>query len=169
MSTVALVIAAKIFRDEEYLVPKAILEKHHIKVVTVSTTTGWAEGKLGARVKPDQLLAETDPNSLDALAFVGGGGAAQYFDDPVAHRLAREMVKAGKPLAAICCAPVILANAGLLQGKKATVWKDDAPEIIRMGAEYTGAIIEQDGLILTGNGPEAAEAFGNALAEMVLR
>lgn len=169
MKTVALVIAEKIFRDEEYLVPKAVLERQGIKVLTVSTTRSMAEGKLGAKVKPDQLIMETKTADLDALAFIGGGGAAQYFDDPIAHRLAHEMVAAGKPLAAICIAPVILAKAGVLRGKKATVYVDGAPELRANGAEYTGANVEMDGLILTGNGPEAAEEFGVILAEMVER
>lgn len=167
MPTVALVIAEKIFRDEEYLVPKGILEKRGIRVVTVSTTTGIAEGKLGAKVRPDQLIAETKTADLDALAFIGGGGASQYFDDSTAHRLAHEMVAAGKPLAAICIAPVILAKAGVLRGKRATVYVDGAPDLRDNGAEYTAALVERDGLILTGNGPEAAEEFGNMLAEMI--
>lgn len=115
--TAVLVIAEKIFRDEEYLVPKEVLEKAGIKVVTASTTTGWAEGKLGARVRPDILLSEVKAEEIDLLVFVGGGGAEQYFDDPVAHGLAKAMVAAGKPVAAICIAPVILARAGLLEGR----------------------------------------------------
>ena len=115
---VALVIAEKVFRDEEYQVPKKILLEKGIEVVTASTTTGWAEGKLGARVKPDLQINELKTEELDALVFVGGGGAAQYFDDPLAHQLARQMEEQGKVVAAICIAPVILARAGLLQGKR---------------------------------------------------
>lgn len=167
MRTIALVIAERVFRDEEYIVPKAILEQKGIRIITVSTTTGWAVGKLGARVQPDRLINDVDPKELDALAFIGGGGAEQYFDDPVAHKLARTILAEKKPLAAICIAPVILARAGVLQGKKATVYVDGRGDLERMGAEYTGNPVEKDGLVLTANGPEAAEAFGNALAEMV--
>ena len=169
MPTVALVIAERVFRDEEYLVPKEILEVRGIKVITASTTTDWAEGKLGARVQPDCLVSELNTDELDGLAFIGGGGASQYFDDPVAHKLARTMLSAEKPLAAICIAPVILARAGVLQGKHATVYIDGESDLQRMGAEVTSNPVEQDGWVLTGNGPEAAAAFGEVLTEMVLK
>lgn len=161
--TAVLVIAEKIFRDEEYLVPKEVLEKAGIKVLTASTTRGWAEGKLGARVRPDLLLSEVKTEEIDLLVFVGGGGAEQYFDDPVAHDLAKVMITAGKPVAAICIAPVILARAGLLKGKRATVYIDGAEELEKAGAVYTGKPVETDNLLVTANGPEAAEAFGREL------
>jgi protease I len=87
--TVALVIAAKMFRDEEYQVPKAILEKAGVSVITVSTTLGEAQGKLGLTVKPDLILAELTVTQADVLLFIGGGGSSQYFDDPAAHRMGR--------------------------------------------------------------------------------
>lgn len=167
MKTVALVIAERIFRDEEYLIPKSILEMNGIRVITASTTTGWAEGKLGARVQPDRLVSSIQPKELDALAFIGGGGAEQYFEDPVSHQLARGVLAQEKPVAAICIAPVILARAGVLQGKKATVFIDGKPDLDRMGAEYTDNPVERDGLVLTANGPDAAEAFGEALVDML--
>src|SRR5690554_8212910 len=106
--------------------------------MTASTTTGWAEGKLGARVRPDILLSEVKAVEIDLLVFVSGGGAEQYFDDPVAHGLAKASVAAGKPVAAICIAPLILACAGLLGWKRATVYVDGACELEKVGAVYTG-------------------------------
>lgn len=161
--TAVLVIAEKVFRDEEYLVPKDLLTKAGIKTLTASTTRQWAEGKLGARVRPDLLLNEVRPEAIDVLIFVGGGGAEQYFDDPVAHGLAKAMVFAGKPVAAICIAPVILARAGLLKEKRATVYVDGAEELKKAGAVYTGKPVETDGLLITANGPEAAGDFGREL------
>ena len=52
LKTVALVIAEKVFRDEEYQAPKEILESAGIEVLTVSTTLGKAVGKLGLEVTP---------------------------------------------------------------------------------------------------------------------
>ncbi|MBF8251641.1 MAG: hypothetical protein HW382_1269 [Deltaproteobacteria bacterium] len=69
MKTVVLVIAEKIFRDEEYQVPKDILSKAGIKVVTASTTTGEATGKLGLKVRPDILIGSIDTDELDALTL----------------------------------------------------------------------------------------------------
>ncbi|MGD9154484.1 MAG: DJ-1/PfpI family protein [Bacillota bacterium] len=167
--TVALVIAEKIFRDEEYQVPKALLEQAGVNVLTVSTTVGKAVGKLGLSVKPDLLLAKLSVSQADALLFIGGGGASQYFDDPTAHRLARDYAHSGKVVGAICIAPVILARAGLLAGKKATVFPDGRAALEQNGACYTGNPVEVDGLIITGNGPEAAAEFGRKAVELLMK
>lgn len=169
MKTVVLVIAEKIFRDEEYQVPKDILTKAGIKVITASTTTGEAIGKLGLKVRPDILVSQIEIEKLDALIFIGGGGASQYFNDPLAHRLAKEAEQKGKVFGAICIAPTILANAGLLQGRKATVFPsaDGIDALKRGGAMYTGSEVEVDGKLITGCGPEAAKKFGKRLLEML--
>lgn len=168
MKTAVLVIAEKIFRDEEYQLPKEALINAGVKVVTASTTISEATGKLGLKVKPDILISQIDIDKLDALIFIGGGGAEQYFHDPLAHRLAREAVKKEKILGAICIAPVILANAGLLKGKKATVFPSGSENLKKGGAIYTGGDVEIDGKLITGCGPEAATRFGEELVKMLL-
>lgn len=168
MKTAVLVIAEKIFRDEEYQVPKDILSKAGVNVITASTTTGKAVGKLGLKVKPDILISQIDIDKLDALIFIGGGGAEQYFHDPVAHRLAKEAVEKEKILGAICIAPVILANAGLLKDKKATVFPSGSENLKKGGAIYMGGDVEIDGKLITGCGPEAATKFGEELVKMLL-
>jgi len=167
MKSVVLVIAEKIFRDEEYQVPKDILIKAGVKVVTASTTTGDAIGKLGLKVRPDILISSIDTDKLDALIFIGGGGAEQYFHDPLAHRLAKEAAQKGKVYGAICIAPVILANAGLLKGKRATVFPSSSESLNRGGAVYTAGDVEVDGKLITGCGPEAAKKFGERLLELL--
>lgn len=167
MKKVALVIAEKQFRDEEYQVPHDLLQRAGFEVLTVCTSTNTAVGKLGLQVTPDTLLTELNPAELDALIFIGGGGSEQYFDDPLAHSLAQKTVELGKVLGAICIAPVILANAQVLVGKNATVFPDGASILQQNGANYTGRAVEVDGKIITGNGPEAAEAFSQALIRLL--
>ena len=72
-----------------------------------------------------------------------------------------------KIIAAICIAPVTLANAGILNGKKATVFPSGKNDLIRNGAKYTGDSVTVDGNIITANGPMAAEAFGKKIVEML--
>ncbi len=163
-----LVIAEREFRDEEYQVPKEVLSQAGIEVATASTTTQEAVGKLGLKVRPDLLVADLKPDDYGAIVFVGGGGAAQYFADAQVHALARDFAAAGKVVAAICIAPVILARAGLLQGKRATVFPDGIPELEKAEAVYTAQNVERDGRIITGNGPEAAEAFAREIVAQML-
>ena len=104
---------------------------------------------------------------FDGIFFVGGGGAAVYFEDNVIHNIARQFYDNGKLVSAICIAPVILANAGLLQNKKATVFPDGADALLQNGAIYTGNSVEVDGKIVTGNGPQAAKQFAEELLKIL--
>jgi len=167
MKKAALIIAENNFRDEEYQVPKEVLQENGIEVITASTTTNECVGKLGMKVTPDVLVADLKLTELDALIFVGGGGSEQYFEDPTAHQLAQDAFNLGKVVGAICIAPVILANAGLLKGRTATVFPDGKDTLAEKGANYTGGSVEVDGKIITGNGPEAAREFGEKLVELL--
>ncbi|MEK7825878.1 MAG: DJ-1/PfpI family protein [Nitrospirota bacterium] len=162
---VAMVIAPERFRDEEYAIPKEILEEEGVVVTTVSSKKDVAIGKLGLKVKPDLTLNDLKVKDYDALIFVGGGGAEEYWNSQKAHSLAIEAVQRKKVLGAICIAPVILANAGLLYGKKATVYESEIDKIKGKGAVYNGLPVERDGNIITANGPEAADQFGKAIVE----
>jgi protease I len=169
MKKALLIIAPVNFRDEEFLEPKDILEKAGVHVTVASSDTGTAKGKLGLEVQPDIALKDVRAADFDALVFIGGSGAIVYLDNPDAHRIAHEAVQLHKLLAAICVSPAILARAGVLKGVKATVFPDDAHELTENGAMYTGKIVEHDGDIITGNGPQAAKLFGHAIAEYLTK
>ncbi|HBN96082.1 MAG TPA: hypothetical protein DDZ66_07260, partial [Firmicutes bacterium] len=69
MKKVALVIAEKQFRDEEYEVPRDMLQAAGFEVLTVSTSKNVVTGKLGLKVTPDTLITEVVPEELHALIF----------------------------------------------------------------------------------------------------
>ena len=167
MKRVVMIIAKNDFRDEELLEPKAILEKNGIEVKIASTSLNIAKGMLGARVTPDILVKDINVKDFQAIVFIGGAGASQYWDDPVAHKLAQEAFSQGRIVAAICIAPVTLANAGILTGKRATVWPDEAGQLNLLQANYTGRPVEKDGNIITAAGPFAAREFGEELVEVL--
>jgi protease I len=163
----AIIIAENDFRDEELLKPKLILENHGIKVTIFSTTLKEVAGMLGATIKPDLLIKDLDVADYDVIIFVGGMGASQYWFDATAHRIAQKTVEAGKVLCAICIAPVTLANAGVLSGKKATVWRSEMRKLTEAGAIYTGAPVQVDGDIITADGPRAAQEFANTIIKIL--
>lgn len=164
MSKVLFVIAHEGFRDEECFQPKEVLKNH--EVVIASTETSPATGSLGGRITPDITIDEALDriSDFDAVVFVGGPGANVYFDDPVAHKIAQN---AKNVLAAICIAPVTLAKAGVLEGKRATVWDDgqgtQAKILEDNGASYVAEDVVVDGKLITANGPKAAKKFGEAV------
>ena len=113
------------------------------------------------------LAKDIKVDDFDGIFFVGGGGASVYFEDETVHNIARQFYDNGKIVSAICIAPVILANAGLLQNKKATVFPDGADALLQNGAIYTGNDVEVDGQIVTGNGPQAAKHFAEELLKLI--
>ena len=164
---VLMVIASSKFKDEEYAVTRNILERKGAKITVASSKLSEAEGMGGAKVKPDIVLGKVDVDDYDCVLFVGGVGAQEYFGNKTALKLAKEAFVRGKVVAAICIAPVILANAGILNGKKATVWPSMIDALERNGANYTGADVEVDGRIVTGNGPRAVHKFADAVATAI--
>ncbi len=165
MKKVVMIIAENNFRDEELFKPREIFLKEGFSVKVASTSLNEASGMLGGKFTPEMLVKDIDVKDFDAVVFVGGGGAEQYWDDPLAHKIARDAVSQKKVLGAICIAPVILARAGVLRDKIATAWAPDSGHLTALGVNYTGEQVEQDGKIITGSGPKAAEAFGRKIAE----
>lgn len=164
---VVMIIASKDFRDEELARPKALLEAEGAEVNLASSNMEPVKGMLGSKVKPDMLYSQIKPDEYDAVIFVGGVGASQYWNDKTAHSLAREALEAGKIVGAICIAPVTLAQAGILKDKKATVWPSEAGRLKAKGAVYTGASVTVDGKVITADGPESADAFGQAIIKVL--
>jgi protease I len=166
---VLFIIAPKDYRDEECFYTKEEIETRGITAVIASTSPGEKSGMLGGTIKAEIALSEAKPEDYDAVVFVGGTGSSVYFNDPLAHKIAKEAYSAGKIVGAICIAPVILANAGILKGKKATVYPADAgiSALKKAGASYTGKLVEADGRIITGSGPEAAREFGKRIAAAI--
>jgi len=165
---IAIIIAYKDFRDEEYFIPKEVLENAGAEIKTASTKKGTAIGADGGEVEIDLLVSEINPADFDAIVFIGGPGALKYLDNEDSYQLAKETISQNKVLAAICISPVILAKAGVLEGKKATVWSspmDRGPVKIleNNGAIYQDESVVVDEKIITGNGPAAAEEFGETI------
>ncbi len=167
---IAYIIAQKDFRDEEYLKPKAIFEKMGYKVDSASIEKGKAYGKLGAVADVDIAIKDLEPEKYDAIVIAGGPGAVELGRSEELLELIREAYKKGKIVAAICIAPMILAKSGILENKTATIWNGNGKQseaLESYGASYSLEPVVVDGNIVTANGPEAAEDFGEAIVELL--
>ena len=167
---ILMIIAFRDFRDEEYFLPKEIFEKEGFVVKTASTKKGTALGAEGEEVEVDFSLDEVDISQFDAVLFVGGPGALKYLDNEKSYQIAKETLNQEKILGAICIAPVILAKAKVLKGKKATVWSSPLDKtgikiLKENGAEYLAQDVVQDGKIITANGPQSAKKFAEKILE----
>jgi protease I len=162
---VVMIIAPQNFRDEELLEPKQILSEKGAEVKVASSSLETAGGMLGAEVSPDMLISDIKPDQWDAIVLIGGTGAIKYWDDSSIHSMLGEAVNQNKIVGAICIAPVTLANAGILSGKKAAVYSSEIQKLKVKGAVCTGKDVEKDGQIITASGPQAATEFGDAIAQ----
>ena len=161
---VVMIIAPQDFRDEELIEPQGVLHERGAEVKVASRSMEIAKGMLGAQVKPDILVGDIKPGDWDAIILVGGGGSSVYWDDSLVHSMLKEAVKQDKIVGAICIAPVTLANAGILSGKKATVYSSETQRLKDKGVECTGKDVERDDNLITASGPKAAKGFGEAIA-----
>jgi len=164
---IAIIIAQKDYRDEELEVPKRLFEESGAEVTVASRALKEAVGMLGGRTMPDTTVDRIDVSAYAGIVFAGGAGAAEYWDDPVAHAIARRAVQEGKVLGAICFGPVTLANAGVLKDRAATVWPSESSRLIAGGADYRKVPVQVDGTIVTADGPSSARAFAAKFLEML--
>ncbi|HID93896.1 MAG TPA: DJ-1/PfpI family protein [bacterium (Candidatus Stahlbacteria)] len=162
---VLMIIASKNFRDEELETPMSILKTQGARVTIASSSLDTATGMLGAKATPNILITDVNVADYDAIIFVGGSGASEYWNDLTAHEIAKRAVEQNKILCAICIAPVTLANAGVLEGRKATAWSSEKDKLELKGATYTGTSVQVDGNIITANGPAAAKEFGETIVK----
>ena len=189
---IAIIVAFRDFRDEEYFVPKEISEGAGGEIKTASNKIGKAIGVEGGEVEINLLISEINMaefddlqrksshnsiqsiSSFDAVVFIGGPGCLENLDNENSYKVAKDTVSQGKVLASICISPVILAKAGVLEGKKATVWSSPMDRSSVRTLEENGAIYQDtpvvvDGKIITGSGPDAAEEFGKAIIEVLTK
>ncbi|MFN3301687.1 MAG: DJ-1/PfpI family protein [Patescibacteria group bacterium] len=169
---VVLIVAFQNYQDLEYNGVRKVLEGNGAEITIASSSKGEARGVLGGKILVEKNIKEIDLNDFDALVFIGGPGASEYFENKDVHQLVQEAVKKEKILGAICISPVILAKAGILFGKKATVWSslvDKSPieELKKNGAIYLDEDVVVDGKIVTANGPKAAEKFAQAIVNLL--
>ena len=159
------VFLAEGFEEIEALTPVDVLRRAGLSVKTVSIMDKQVVvGAHGIPVLADMMFADVDSEDAEMILLPGGLPGATNLD---AHEGLAKMIldfaKAKKSLAAICAAPLVFGNRGLLQGKKATCYPGF--ETYLQGAEYTAALVEKDENFITGKGPGAAMEFAFAIVE----
>jgi 4-methyl-5(b-hydroxyethyl)-thiazole monophosphate biosynthesis len=136
-----------------------------LPVETVSITgTAIVESAHAVGIRADRLLSDIDFNQADMLVLPGGLPGSTNLDAcaPLTRAISAHFA-AGRPVAAICAAPLVLGHLGILRGKKATCYPGVEGELA--GATYTAAIVERDGNVITGKGPAAAFEFGYTIVD----
>lgn len=116
-----LVIVFDGIEEVEALAPVDILRRAGAHVVMANVTgASIVEGRNGIRFQADQSLSETDSSPFDMVILPGGPGVLPLAANAAVEKLIKTFYRQSKLIAAICAAPKILAQAGLLHDRPAT-------------------------------------------------
>lgn len=173
---ILMIVAHEGFNPAEYRIPQKLFERSGAQVIIASTRTTnliserwpiWSLSRI--KMNADIVIEDVEVSDYDAIVFVGGG-EDKLINHPIAHAIAKEAIATGKVLGAICKAPLILAEAGVLDGKKATVWhpfgivNKHFNALEQAGAEAIKEDLVIDGRVITANRPTHASLFAEQIA-----
>ena len=163
-----LVPLAEGFEEIEAVSVIDILRRADVEVVTAGLKAGPVTGSHRIKVIPDTSLDEVDFRDFDGLVLPGGApGFVNLGNDECILRMAREMDRAGKYVAAICAAPSVLIKAGVLQGRKATVSPSGKAQVAAC-AEFCEDRVVVDGNLITSRSPGTAMEFALRLVGVLM-
>ncbi len=145
-----------------------LLRRAEIEVTTAGLDTGPVRCSRGTLLLPDTLLDQVMDQDFDMIVLPGGLPGATHLDaDPRIHQLLRRQAEQGRYNAAICAAPKVLANAGLLDGFRATSYPGALSADVFPSVQVLDAAVVVDGKLVTSRGPGTAMDFALELIEVL--
>lgn len=163
-----LIMATDGFEQSELMEPKARLEDAgyttSVASINKGEIQGWDDGNWGESVDVDVTLGDVSVDDYDALLLPGG----QINPDVLrmesnAIDIVRSFNMRGKPIAAICHAPWLLAEADIIDGKTVTGWPSIRTDLENAGANVVDQSAAEDGNLITSRNPDDIPAFADAL------
>jgi protein deglycase len=149
------------FEEIETIAPVDLLRRAGVEVVVASLTgEKLVTGRTNITVQADATLEAVASGNFELLLLPGGPGIKAVRTDGRAAKLALAFAEAGKPVAAICAAPTVLADAGLLAGRRFT---SHAGVMNELPQSLVHERVVEDGNIITSRGAATAVDFGLAL------
>lgn len=167
-----LIIAADGFEQSELEVPRDKLSQRGAQVHVASpkgeTIKGWQGSDWGGAVSVDLAIEDADAGDYDAIVLPGGViNPDQLRVNDKAISLIRSFYNSGKLIAAICHAPWLLAEAGLLNGRDATSYHTIKTDVKNAGANWQDKAAVADAGIVTSRSPDDLDAFVDKIVEEI--
>ena len=161
-----LVPLAEGFEEIEFSTIVDILRRAGMEVTVAGLKEGAISGAHSVRVTPDTLIDKMSADDFDVIVLPGGNpGYTNLGKSEKVLKLVRDMHNRNKYVTAICAAPSVLAKAGVIQGKRATIFP--GMEDTLTGAQHSKDRVVIDGRIITSQGPGTAMEFAIKLVEVL--
>lgn len=160
------VIIAEGFHDGETLSPIIHLREYGVEIDILSTAKGPISAyNSNVSIDIDKTLADVDAESYHAVILPGGGGPAKLRENHDVLRFMQAFAATGRPIAAICHGPQVLASAGLLENVETTCFPGIADEMTEAGARHVDREVSVDGQFITSRLPKDLPAFNKAIVD----
>lgn len=160
------VLVADLFEDVEFWYPyyRLLEAGHRVDVVGCEAGVEY-RGKHGSVAVSTVAAASLDPESVDAVIVPGGYSPDHMRRCPPLVDLVRAVGDAGRPVAAICHGPWMLASAGLVASRRVTSFSSIRDDLVNAGAEWVDEETVRDGNVITARTPDDLPAFMLAVIE----
>jgi len=165
---VLVVIASDKFNDNEYSFTTDAIRKSGIDFDVASTKQGICYGQIGLEVDVGLDLDSVDSGAYDGIVIIGGVGSQdELWMSERLIEIVSEMYDRGAMVSAICLSPVVLALAGILEGRLVTVFPSPASlaAMNKVNANVVDMPVVADMNIVTGRDPAASEEFAKMVVE----
>ena len=165
----ALVILAPGFEEIEAVTVIDVLRRSGIEVTVAGLLPDLVEGAHEITIVPDKAIEAVQMKDFDALVVPGGNpGYKNLRRDKRVLKMIKEAYDSGKLVAAICAAPAVLSDAGVLKNQKCTIYPGMENEVISGGGEFLEDSVVVDGNLITSRGPATALHFALKIAEKLV-
>ncbi len=146
-----------------------VLRRAGVDVVVAGLQPGIVKASRGTLLVPDCTLDVAMHENFDMVVLPGGmPGMTNLKEDPRIIPLLQKMAQDGKYTCAICAAPVVLAEAGLLKDKTATSYPGFVDAMNLPDTTFSNDPVVKDGKVITSRGPGTAMDFSLELIETLL-
>lgn len=167
-----LILATNGFEQSELETPLHELKNHgatvHVASLDGKPIKGWDEKDWGAEVQADLALADAHAADYDAIVLPGGQINPDILrTEPEAIQLIKDFFNAGKTVAAICHAPWLLVEAGLVKDRKVTSYHSIATDVKNAGGIWQDKEVVTDKGLITSRNPNDLPAFVSKIVEEI--
>jgi 4-methyl-5(b-hydroxyethyl)-thiazole monophosphate biosynthesis len=164
----ALVFLATGFEEIETVTIVDVLRRAGIKVTVTGLSSGVTDGAHGIKIVPDKTIDTVKIVDFDAVIVPGGNpGYKNLRNDRRVINMIKEAFDSNKIVAAICAAPAVLSDAGILKNKSCTIYPGMENELEKGEGKPKLDNVVIDGNIITSRGPATALPFAIKLAELL--